>query len=223
MTEHSQAGGTRHLVRQGECLASIAVTYGFRDFETILSHPENAQLKELRTNPHILKPGDVLFVPARTEGTVECPTGQRHRFQLTANPIFLKLRLRDPDGNAVAGRKYRLVVDGVTIDGSTDDNGRLVQRISPTAEHGKLFLWENNDDSGPAILLALDIGHLDPIEVPSGVQARLRNLGYRCPAGAVDEATRSAVRKFQRDHGLEETGEPDEATQRKLVEVHEFE
>ena len=67
------------------------------------------------------------------------------------------------------------------------------------------------------------LGHLAPVEEISGVHARLCNLGYA--AGAVTDSMtdelRTALRHFQRDCGIEETGEPDEATQEKLKEAHE--
>ena len=56
---------------------------------------------------------------------------------------------------------------------------------------------------------------------------RLRNLGYSPGArgaegegGALDAPTRAAVRSFQRDHAIEETGELDDPTVAALRQAH---
>jgi N-acetylmuramoyl-L-alanine amidase len=52
------------------------------------------------------------------------------------------------------------------------------------------------------------------------VQARLRSLGFYGGEidGAEGEATREAMRTFQRHHGLDVTGESDESTRAKLLQ-----
>jgi N-acetylmuramoyl-L-alanine amidase len=52
----------KHVVREGECLASIAFENGFFP-DTIWRHADNSALKERRENPNVLQPGDVLFIP----------------------------------------------------------------------------------------------------------------------------------------------------------------
>ena len=60
----------------------------------------------------------------------------------------------------------------------------------------------------------LRLGYLDPIETMSGIQARLRNLGYY--GGVVDgnsnRLVEDALRTFQKQVGLSSTGQADEAT-----------
>ena len=53
-----------------------------------------------------------------------------------------------------------------------------------------------------------------------GAQGRLRNLGYSVGAidGVLGRRTDEALRAFQLDHGLEVTGELDDATRAKLAE-----
>ena len=65
------------------------------------------------------------------------------------------------------------------------------------------------------------LGQHAPLTEAAGVQARLKNLGYDCAATGedLDERARDAPRRFQRDCGLEATGEADETT-RELLQQH---
>lgn len=57
----------------------------------------------------------------------------------------------------------------------------------------------------------LKLGGLDPLETIEGVQDRLTNLGYPCDGeqGQLGSATQAAIRQFQADNGLAETGSID--------------
>jgi peptidoglycan hydrolase-like protein with peptidoglycan-binding domain len=76
------------------------------------------------------------------------------------------------------------------------------------------------------LVLPIRIGDLDPASEPSGVRTRLENLGYlRASAEPLsereaDERLVTAIRHFQRDHGLEPTGENDPPFQAELVAAH---
>jgi peptidoglycan hydrolase-like protein with peptidoglycan-binding domain len=60
----------------------------------------------------------------------------------------------------------------------------------------------------------LKIGHLDPHDDPTGIQQRLRSLGYYFGAvdGELGGVTAAALRRFQTANGLEVSGEADDAT-----------
>jgi peptidoglycan hydrolase-like protein with peptidoglycan-binding domain len=68
----------------------------------------------------------------------------------------------------------------------------------------------------------LAIGRLKSGFSAEGIQARLNNLGYE--AGLVDgnagDATAAAIRRFEKDNQLRETGEVSEALWNKLREVY---
>ena len=70
--------------------------------------------------------------------------------------------------------------------------------------------------------IPIQIGHLDPVDTPSGQTARLNNLGYN--AGSGGEAGRvqfeMAVQEFQVDNGLPVDGVCGPQTQAKLQETH---
>ena len=208
-----------YTVASGDCLSSIADKFGFF-WKTLWEAPENADLKAKRKNPNVLYTGDQVFIPDLKLKTEQRATEQRHRFRLKGVPAKLKLRLMRL-GKPRANIRYTLAVDGKLFDGTTDSEGRISQRIPPGATRGRLVLTEGTMVEEKI----LNLGGIDPVEELSGVQGRLRNLGYNCPAGGsedgqVDEETQKAIKEFQSDEGLPATGECDDATRQKLKAIH---
>jgi hypothetical protein len=205
-----------HKIRQGESIISVAELYGFFA-GTLWDHPSNAALKEKRRYMNVLHPGDVVSIPDKHEKNVACGTGSVHTFKRRGIPALLRLRLLEEEVPR-ANVPYRLIIGGREQRGVTDADGVLEEFVSPGAREGALFVGDDDD------LIALKFGDLDPIEEVSGLQARLGNLGFSCgepPSGEMDDATRDALAAFQRRFGLEETGEPDEATRGKLFALHD--
>lgn len=214
---------TKHTVRQGECLSSIAAKYGFSDFRTIYNHPENADFKRKRPNPNLIYPGDIVSIPEPTAKAATCATGKSHRFKLKLPRALLRLevQLEEP-------HHYELLVGGETFPGTTDGKSPIEHRIPPLATEGRLELWpatEGNEEAREgAFFWDLAIGHLDPIEMLSGVQGRLANLGYYSgPIDGRDSPDLSlAIASFESNMELTVTGKADgEALQNKLREVHD--
>lgn len=242
---------THHRVRQGECMASIAAGTGFLP-DVLWNHPENRELKDRRRNPSILFPGDVVFIPEKETRTDSGGTEERHRFQRRGRTVALRLTLADEQGDAWADTRYRLRIESRDYEGATDGTGALEHEIPAAADSGELTVWlpprpadpeeaiicmDGEDGADPATARETDasteedvipftwslaIGHLDPVEEVSGIQARLRNLGYG--PGAVDgnegPATRAAIERFQEARGLTVSGRADEATRAALQERH---
>jgi hypothetical protein len=187
----------RHEVKPGECLSSIAFSHRFAP-ETIWDHPDNADLRGRRPDPNVLMPGDVVVIPDRERGGVTRATGDAHPFKLKGVPAFLRLRLLFA-GAPRAKEPYRLVVEGGReFEGETDDEGRIEHPIPPDARFARLFLQGDEEH------YLLDLGHLDPVTSVTGLQARLRALGYynREVNGDRDDATEASLRRFERDAGL---------------------
>lgn len=220
-----------HLVKQGEHLARIAFEHGFGDFHTIWNHPQNADLKKKRINPHILFPGDLLFIPDREERVESRATEKRHRFELLADPLKLRLAIKDVANKPLKDIRCRLVIETNEQDLATDSKGIIEQQIPKDAETGSLLIRPPNDPL--AMQIPFKIGHLDPIDTESGQAARLNNLGYlardtdEIPSTPeekkrVQEQFRSAVEEFQCDHRppLTVDGICGPQTQAKLKEVH---
>jgi hypothetical protein len=196
----------RHTVRQGDCLASIAFQHGFHP-DTLWNHPDNAALKRLRGDPNVLLPGDVVSVPDTREKSYPCATTRSHRFRRRGVPEKLKLTVRR-EAKPRAGEGYVLVIDGAEQRGTTDAEGRIEHWIAPDARRGTLRF--EVDGASYELLL----GHLDPIEELSGVQGRLKSLGfYHGPIdGKPSQATDEAVSAFQASSGLDPDAGLDDLT-----------
>lgn len=210
-----------HTVRPGECLVTIARQYGFLDFKTIYEHTDNADLRRIRPNPNILHPGDEVFIPDLTSKTVRLPTGQSHKFTVKSAKKELALTLLDHAGEPIGGEPYELQVEGepARTGKQTDGEGKLKESIPAGKTKAVLTI------RGRA--LELRLGHINPLrDVPdddiSGVQGRLKNLGYHVAAadGAHKPASAAAIALFQADEDVDVTGELDDATLAKLEERH---
>ena len=83
----------------------------------------------------------------------------------------------------------------------------LDEKLPLSATQLRLSLWPK-DSKGKTDCLILDLGmgHLDPIEDLSGVQARLENLGFHCgdEEGELGPRTRVALKRFRAQHKIEE-------------------
>ena len=72
------------------------------------------------------------------------------------------------------------------------------------------------------IVIDFDLSALDPIDTISGLQTRLRNIGYFWEVtGSMDASTRSAIALFQSETGLKITGEADRKTRDMLEKEHD--
>jgi hypothetical protein len=211
-----------HNVQQGECLSSIAHHYGFGDWRTIYQHPQNEQFRQLRPNPNLIFPGDKLHIPDPRMSKVSAGTGQAHTFKLTRRKTFLRLNVfGDLQRTGLTGN-YELQVEGLPkpMKGPIGADGSIDVEIPASARKAWLTLYEP-DAEEPYQEFELHMGALDPVTTTSGVQARLQRLGFDC--GPTDDllgpTTRAALCRFQRKYELTDDGEPNSATQQKLVDL----
>jgi Putative peptidoglycan binding domain/LysM domain len=203
-----------YKVKQGDCISSIAEKHGFSP-DKIWDHPDNANLKEKRKDQNILFHGDVVFVPDKEDKEESGATEQRHRFRKKGVPAKLHLQLLEDD-EPRANESYTLIIDGNLLSGTTDADGRFEQPVPPNAKSAKLLVGEAQDE------YVLNLGHIDPVDEVAGVQARLNNLGFGSGNlnGVLGPETKAALKRFQEKYELSESGKPDEATQKKLLDVH---
>jgi hypothetical protein len=207
-------GAGDHIVQRGECMASIADASG-HFWEKLWGLAENADLKAARKDPNALLPGDRVHVPPIEEKEESRPTTERHTFRRKGVPSKIRIRCMHRD-EPLAGKDYRLDIDGELFSGKTDDQGWVEHAIIPGARYGKLIVTDGQREHE----YILDVGAMDPINTTTGIKARLANLGFL--PGKVDASDspefRTALKEFQDAYGLEPSGEPDKKTQDKLLE-----
>lgn len=210
----------QHKVVQGDCIESIAARHGLEP-DTIWEHANNASLREKRNgNSFALFPGDVLFVPDLREKSVDVATDQSHSFVLKIPKTRLHIRFLDVDDQPRKDLPYTLEIDGVEFEGTTTADGDVEQEIRADAQSGTLTL--NPGQGADEEVYTVDLGHLDPIEETTGLQARLQHLGFY--AGEIDgelgSRTRDAILAYQRAYDLSDTGELDDDTKNHLEQRH---
>jgi hypothetical protein len=205
-----------HTVSQGESLLSIASEHGFEP-DSLWNHPDNAELKGLRSDPETLQPGDVLELPDKKVKNVGAAAASKHSFRKKGTVSWLRLTILDED-EPRANAAYVLEIDRVTHEGKLDGEGKLDVKIPADARIAKLVVGDDEP-------LELVLGGLDPIEEMTGVQMRLKNLGYYDGEidGTLERETEGALRLFQKSQDLEPTGELDDATRQRLEQEHDSE
>jgi hypothetical protein len=200
--------GRQHTVVQGDSIESIAYAAGHA-WETVWEAPENAELRELRTSPHVLLTGDVVFVPPIELKTESLATGQRHKLRRNSVPSKLIVRFL-VDGEPRANAEYTFVCEGVERTGSTDGDGVLEESTHPLATWAEVRFAlapaeedqdeqpqpadddaepldddpEDNEQQAPTEqVYRFELRRMDPSSTISGAQARLHLLGYHLPRG----------------------------------------
>ena len=210
-----------HTVAQGECLSSLAKQHKLQSWRRIYDHPENAAFRQARPNPNVIYPGDVVYIPDMELRNEDRPTDQRHKFVVGPDRTLLRIVVADGDGHPYTQHDYRLAVGDKVHEGKTDARGMVEHQIEPDSSSGELTVWWRGSP-GRRCTWKLSIGHLDPVDRMTGIQARLNNLGYQ--SGPVDgirgPITTGAVKRFQTKHRLAVDGIPGPITQGKLREVY---
>ncbi len=193
-----------HVVKENETPASIAALYEFGDFKDIFEHPANRDLRKLRPNPHCLLAGDLVQIPEKYPRVESCAIDTKHRFILKTNPACFRLQLADQDGLYQSGKKYELTVGDQTYKGRTFIEGQIQHYIAPDIQSGTLEVWYDGDDRDPTTL-TVRIGNLDPAAEPTGIQQRLKNLGFYAGDidGDLEKITENEVLSFCATYGIE--------------------
>ncbi len=188
--------------------------------------------------------------PKKTESAKAKPPaqagGEPEKFQTEVKKRVLRLKLLGSEGKPLNGVKCELTFAGQTEAIATvlKTDGMLVvdlpQEKKPKKQKGRDLRATLVVGVAPDVrVFELRLRRLTPVlNVPDGglrgAKARLRNLGYAVTKGGddppeapkpdpdaeLDGATRVAIATFQADQGAKPTGELDEPTLNKLLEVH---
>ncbi len=211
-----------YLVRQGDYLTKLAGQRGF-DAEVVWNDPKNAELKAKRAHMDILVQGDLIYLPDSAARPLRIEKGVTNRYVAAIPRVAITLILRD-GARVFAQERYLVRGLGEPVEGTTDAEGKLVLAASIHTREITITLPDQN------VTYPLSIGHMDAHQEPSGARQRLENLGYfRTTAQGTPEAVKTgntitplqaATARFQRDMGLEPTGELDVATSTELSKAH---
>lgn len=206
-----------HTVSEGDCLSSIAERYGFF-WETLWNHPQNAHIVRDRKDPNTLAVGDAVFIPEKRMKSYVRSTGARYTWKVKGVPAKFRVQARWGD-EPMAGAPYVLTVDGEVHEGVTDGEGGVEVTIRPSARRASLAVGEG----ARRLEYTFDLGAMPPAADVAGALERLRSLGFYAGEGReeLDDEARGAVRAFQRECGLDATGEIDDATRTKLRRLHD--
>jgi hypothetical protein len=210
-----------HEVDWGECLYSISHQYGLPP-EAIWSLPLNDGLtkkpnEDARDEP-VLKPTDKLEVPTRKIRWTPVDPGNQYDFILSDRDYVFRVDLFDDDDERTS-LECLVEVEGEVITVATDDKGVLEVPVLPTTEVVKVTISELEE-------FEATLGSLLPVSTVGGVERRLLNMGYLVyPLSDYDESEAvivlsAAIRWFQSDYGVEETGRLDEEGRELLLDAH---
>jgi hypothetical protein len=220
-----------YTIKQGDHLSSIAKAFSFSDYHKIWNDPNNASLKRLRQNPHVLYPGDQIFIPDKEIQSFSKSTDEKHRFVLKAKPLQIELRFERAYLWAISSALCDLSVAASSAGLVSDRDGSIRKTIAKDASQARAVIHEPAT-GGPAsvargnaqrdTVVPIRIGYLDPPDELSGQVQRLSNLGYyRGSFESPDpDDFDSAVQEFQCDSGMVVDGICGPKTQAKLEQIH---
>ena len=211
-----------YTVQKGDCMESIAKQFGFGDYKVIYNHPQNAELKQNRPKPNLLKAGDSVFIPDIELKEENCSTDQKHTFELKRPKVKFRVTIKDDNDEPFGDKRFELEIGSQKFEGSTDGGGFIEQEIPADAKQGKLKVF-TEDENLKVLAWDLSLGALDPHESTEGAKARLKNLGFYFGTvdETVDDETTSAVRQFQANKGEDPTGDLNDETRAKLRDSHD--
>jgi len=187
-----------YVIKQGDFLAKLAHRFQF-DGDSVWNDPANDDLRKVRSDSNALLPTDILYIPDQTgkePAWFDLAVGSTRVF--TSDPPEVDIGLRFVDSDCAS---QSITVDEYPhLEGlKTDDQGKVTISVPVTTELITVTFGEL------AKSFAFVIGHLDPIETPTGVFQRLQNLGYIPSAATFDpqelSSLDSAVLAFRRAQG----------------------
>ena len=205
------------IAEQGDTISGYAREYGV-PAKKIWSHERNAELKARREHNNILHPGDVVYIPEPEPKQCSGETDKLHRF-VKPGSLEISVAVLDLYHKPISGVEYHFVIDGKKSDNKKTGGDGIARTPLPDE-------WSEAVLHLPWGAFPMEVGWLDPTRTIKGIQKRLRNLGI--DPGPIDgilgPKTARAIREFQLVEaaaGLKPNGIPDEATIKRLRDVHD--
>ncbi len=189
-----------YVIRQGDHIGRLAYELGF-DADAVWNDPANDDLRQIRTDPNILWPTDVLYVPTPAEPeSQDLVVGDTNSFVADPPTMDLRLMFSDP---GLASKPVTIAelpdLTGLTIAG----DGTLSLTVPVTLDAVTVVFDDETSFS-------CQVAFLDPINTLSGVAGRLQNLGFLSPRadpGAIAiDVVRSALGVFLASYATDDDG-----------------
>lgn len=233
---------TWHEADSDDDVQWMAAEYGIKDWEAVAKDPKNKELLDQKRGPHVLYAGDKVWIPDLKPKVFDAETDKKHEYKLYPPKQLVHLVLEDDDGKAHGNCRYEFWVNGKRYDppGTSGElrsrEDGLVYQLVPLERDVVLRAWledpkakqkykelepsPEDEEEFDYISIQLNPAHLDPIDTVEGLQDRLTNLGYELKDvwGTLGHGTRDAIREFQQDVGLTQSGEMDTETRKRLLE-----
>ncbi|WP_396586683.1 LysM peptidoglycan-binding domain-containing protein [Bermanella sp. R86510] len=178
-----------HTVKQGECLISIAQDYGLSDWRSIYDAPENEAFRELRKNPNMICPGDVVHIPGIKASANKLKLNKKNTFVVKKSKGYFSICLTDSQFNPLADIPYTLKIFksesdidkeplSVFENEKTDADGYVEQKLPTGAKFA--YLEYAPYPSRPSLILKkrLHISELDDPRTETGMRSRLNHFGF---------------------------------------------
>src|SRR5690349_12704101 len=127
-----------YVTKQGDCIHSIAFEKGFFP-DTLWNHADNKNLKNLRKDPHVLLPGDIVSIPDKRLKEISKPAESRHRFRRKGVPKQMRVQLAEGT-NPLKNTQCKVNVAGREFEATSDGDGWLKIPIPPNASSAKIKL-----------------------------------------------------------------------------------
>jgi hypothetical protein len=118
--EEDRSEASRHTVKQGERMATIAPTYGFRNWETIWNYARNTDIRNTRGDPNVLRAGDEFSIPTKLARTAEVQGGlATYVIKSDDRPWVFNLWIRldiSPNESSACNDKFCLTATDGTVE-----------------------------------------------------------------------------------------------------------
>lgn len=188
----------KHTVVQGECLISIAQKFGLANWQTIYDAPENEEFKKLRTNPNMICPGDIVYIPILTGTKQPANLNKKTTYVLKKVKGYLSICLVDSKNNPLPDIPYEVSFFRseqdkkgeplVIIKGEKSDaDGYVEQKLPSGAKF--VILTYSPYPTRPSLKqkMGLKVGELDDPNTQLGMRSRLNHFGFYSGDGRMKE------------------------------------
>ncbi|MGQ8367231.1 peptidoglycan-binding domain-containing protein [Glaciecola sp. 1036] len=211
------------IVKSGDCCASLAKQFGYKDPTSIYQNQANEKLRNLRPNMHLLQTGDVVFLPEKKPKSMPIDKSGKVQITVKGQVTQFKTLIQDNLGNPLANKPFEIEIKNQTINGLTNSIGEIKVNIDASAKTGILRIFLDSVKKN-TLTWPLEFGALPPHDSIIGAQARLNNLGFYCAneAGEIDQSTQDAICSFKTSQGLNPDSNLDEHFFNALLEIYGF-